>query len=283
MAISAENLRTRVGELLAQARDAQTSDQIRKANLAEAAAYLYELRYAVNGSVPLNVERVNSNIRAFEKAFSREEQKGMLDSLAALQPDAFGTRVKNTFEAIDGSAAAEEFGLRTKHDIANAHDPDAESVAYARARSANIFRQMDRTWRVSGSSAEFGKAKKAMQDISDLERPEKVDQYLAGETVKAYVTKNLNKARSAVGRTRMACSLAFLKQTMPEAVFRAYCNTLNLQRGIPRMIGQEQEGLAFENTDPRCIVPEEIGTVKQNPNQSPIEKMWFGLSCSWWR
>jgi hypothetical protein len=65
--------------------------------------------------------------------------------------------------------------------------------------------------------------------------------------------QNINKAKSEVGRERMAISLAFLKQTMLPERFRAYCANLNAQRGIPQN----------DVTNERYIDPRTIGTVNE--------------------
>lgn len=85
---------------------------------------------------------------------------------------------------------------------------------------------------------------------------------MAAYTVKKYVSKNLNKAKSAVGTTRMAVSLAFLKQTMSKDSFEAYCKNLNGMRGIKTTDGEDRS-LTFDKDDPRYIEPDTIGTVKE--------------------
>ena len=263
MAMTVEQLKAQVQDLLTRARDPKTSAKLKQANLAEAAAYMHEINITRGNLVPFDLDRVNDNINKFMTVFTSERNKDQLGELASLSADDFGTEIKRIENTIDTYAVAEEFGLVTDKAIENSLDPVNESIAYSRKRAGSIYSQMDRTWRLAGSSAEYKAAAKAMQNVSNMEHPTKADQYEAGETVKKYVSKNLKQAYSDVGKTRMACSLAFLKQTMPEANFRAYCAALNMQRGIKSTIVQGQADVEFDKTDPRCFVPEEIGTVKE--------------------
>lgn len=246
--------------LQAQNRRAPAAD--RKASLAQAAANQMEYDTMAKSVVGFSQERVDQNYQTFLKAFTVEERTGRLDALASRHPDAFRSYVNGVKEDINYYAGPTEFGLRMNPLMEFSQDWEEESVDYSRTRANSIFQQMDRTWRVVGNSKQFEAAKKAMQDLAGTNRPQQEDHYLAGEIVKEYIAKNLNAAKSAVGMTRMACSLAFLKQTMSENSFRVYCNSLNRLRNIPERITEDAE-FGFDKTAPRCIVPDEIGTVKE--------------------
>jgi len=256
-------LNARIQALLTEARDPGTSASQRKANIAEAMAYQLELKLANDGAVNVDVPRVNDNIQSFMTALTLEERQGRLNSLASSSQDAFRVSADSISRSVDSYTAAEEFGMRLHSHIPDPKEQRSAARSYMRTRAGNLFRRMNRTWRFGGSSAEFNAAKKAIQEFAGLDNPTKADYYLAAEPVKAYVAKNIAQASSALGRTRMACSMAFLKQVMPEAAFRAYCNTLNYQRRIPSNIVEGQADPVFDRSNPRCFVPEEIGTIKE--------------------
>ena len=264
---SVNDLEAMIAELLRIAQDAGSSASNNKALLGEGAAYVREVSFAKKSNqmdADLDLDRVNQNAQIYMAYLDLEMNRDAPDSLSALSPMAFSSRMEEIAEEYRQCAAPADFGMRInpifQYQIKLHKD---ESIEYARTRAGQIFRQMDRTWRVMGSSTQFNAAKNAMQTIAGLASPTQLDFFPAVLTVKAYVSKNLQAANSAVGRTRMACSMAFLKQIMDDKSFRAYCNQLNRQRGIKLVVSEGEGGAFYEKTNPRCFVPDEIGTVKE--------------------
>ena len=224
------------------ARNPETPVQQKKINLAEVVAYQRELNRVQNGVRPVNMDYVNSDIQSVldGAAIAVAERQGRLDTLARMTPERLNEHVLNMEQEID------------RYTAGNANSSE---------RAGEIFSQLDDTWRFRKDSREYRDAKRAIQDYSNLQNPSQVDSYLAAQPVKEYVRKNLQHATSAVGKTRMACSMAFLKQTMSAEEFRIYCNNLNALRGIPnQVIGNRIE---YDKSHPRCFVPEEIGTAEE--------------------
>lgn len=268
-------LRTAMDTSLSAARNPQASAQDRKYNLALALAIHRELRdVPADDSVPISTDDVNETTqRLYESAaFTIAERQGKLNELAAEPLDSLDQQVRTTQQGVDASATAAEFGLRMNPDLQNAPNAEAEGVAYTRGRAKQILAQMNAAWRFLGNSAQFDALKQAVQDVGDKNPPTQVDHYLAGETAKAYVAKNLQKAESAAGMTRMACAMAFLKQTMSKESFAAYCSALNAQRRIKQV---PPNSLNFDKTEPRCFVPDEIGTVREVYNT--VRERFFHL------
>lgn len=161
------------------------------------------------------------------------ERKGRLNELANLTAAALDKRVRDRQEELDDYLGG---------------------TAASAGRAERIFRQMDRTWRFAKDSPEYTEMKRAVREIGSMDEPaEPFDHYLASESAQAYVMKNLRKAYSEAGMTRMSCALAFLKQTMKPAAFRAYCNNLNVHRGVA----------SNDVANPRHIDPDEVGTVRE--------------------
>ena len=233
-------LEAMIAELLRTAQDAGTSATNKKALLAEAAAYVREVSFAKKSNqmdADLDLDRVNQNAQIYMAYLDLEMNRDAPDSLAALSPMAFSSRMEEIAEEYRQCAAPADFGMRINPDFQyHIKLKRDESIEYARTRAGQIFRQMDRTWRVIGSSTQFNAAKNAMQTIAGLASPTQLDFFPAVLNVKAYVSKNLQAANSAVGRTRMACSMAFLKQIMDDKSFREYCNQLNRQRGVKLVV-----------------------------------------------
>lgn len=232
-----------VDTLMIRARDPKRSADMRKADLAQAVAFSRELNdVGQDMSKRVSLDRVNRTMNDVLSgaALTVAEKHGTLDELAAMSVTALNEHV-----------------IRMERDV-GAYAEGSENSA---ARADKLFRQMDRTWRVGGSSAAYRAAVQAMQDVAGKNPPAQVDNYLATETVRAYVAKNVSEAKHATGRTRMACSLAFLKQTMSREQFRAYCNALNMQRGVGSQI--TANGIEYDKTNPRAFIPEEIGTISE--------------------
>ena len=224
------------------ARNPETPVAQKKINLAEVVAYQRELNRVQDGVRPVNMDYVNGDIQAVldGAALAVAERQGRLDTLARMTPERLNEHVLSMEQEIN------------RHTAGNADGA---------AKAGEIFAQMNSTWRLRGNSKEYRDARQAIQNYSNLQNPSQVDSYLAAQPVKEYVRKNLQHATSAVGKTRMACSMAFLKQTMSAEEFRIYCNNLNALRGIPnQVIGNRIE---YDKSHPRCFVPEEIGTAEE--------------------
>ena len=243
MAITVQQLRENLNQSLQSARIAEVSEEQKMLRIAEVLAYFRELSRVEENGGAVDIDEVNRNLRVVldGSALKALSRRGLLGELAAMTPQAMNQRVR---------ALEAEIG---RYPAGNAEDA---------AAAGNIFAQMDRTWRVSSNSAEYREALQAMRDISNGGGPSQTDNYLAAESLKKYIQKNVNKAKSTVGKTRMACSLAFLKKTMSEQDFRAYCSNLN---GLRRVTGNIAANgvVEFDRTNPRAIIPEEIGTIRE--------------------
>ena len=268
-------LRTTMDTSLSAARDPRHSDRDRRYNLAMALAIHRKLKdVPADGSMAISTDDVNETAqRIFDSAaFNIAERQGRMNELTAETLAGVDQKVRMTEQAVDSYETAADFGLRMNPELQNAPDTEAQGAAYTRNRASQIFAQMNRTWRIVGNSDQYVAARQAIREIGDKNPPTQLDNYLAGETVKAYVTKNLQAAESAVGMTRMACAMAFLKQTMTEADFRLYCKTLNAQRHIKQV---PPNSMNFDKTEPRCFVPDEIGTVREVYNT--VRERFFHL------
>lgn len=261
---SVEELNGIIVQLLHEAQEAGTDAEKKRALLAEAAAYVTELSFAKQEEAELGNDRIERSKQFYAAYLGLELNRNELDGFAALPLRDFSARMREIAEEYKTCAAPAAFGLRFnpafQYHLNSGRD---ESVEYARERAGQIFRQMDRTWRVMGNSPQFNAAKRAIQSIAELDPPTQLDFCAAALSVKAYVSKNLQAAYSAVGRTRMACAVSFLKQIMDEKSFQEYCIQLNSQRGVKWTFSKEKNELSYERTNPRCFVPEEIGTVRE--------------------
>ncbi len=229
--------------LLAQARDPKAGAETRKARLAQAVAFYRELNnVGQDMGKRVSMDRVSSTMNEVftGAALTVAEKHGTLNELAGLSAKELNDRVIEMEQEVGAYAEGSE---------------------HSAARADSLFRQMDRTWRFGGSSAAYDAATKAMRDIAGKNPPTQTDNYLATETVRRYVAKNIGEAKHATGMTRMACSLAFLKQTMSKEQFRIYCNVLNEQRHIGKQI--TVNGVEYDKTNPRAFIPEEIGTISE--------------------
>lgn len=236
-------MNSNIDTLLAQARDPKASAESRKANLAQAVAFYRELNnVGEDMGKRVSMDRVSRTMNEVftGAALTVAEKHGSLNELAALSAKELNDQV-----------------IRMEQEVGSYAEGNERSAA----RSENLFRQMDRTWRFGGSSAAYDAATQAMRDISGKNPPTQTDNYLATETVKRYVAKNIGEAKHATGKTRMACSLAFLKQTMSKEQFRIYCSILNEQRHIGKPI--TANGVEYDKANPRAFIPEEIGTISE--------------------
>ena len=243
-----EKYRKHMNAMMKQSRAPGLTDFERIAAMAEAVAIQRELDrvHPAHGKEPMDLSKINQSMQwvADSGALRVAQKLGRLDDYTSYK----------TVKDLDKR-------IKQVEDDVNLCEAGTEKSKSGK-RAGKIFRQMDRTWRLMGSSDEFKRANQAIEEVSKLTIPSQTDHYVAGEMVKRYVSKNLRAAKSDVGMTRMACSLAFLKQTMPEDAFRTYCNNLNYQRGLRPNIGENGEQ-TYDKSDPRCFVPEEIGTIKE--------------------
>ena len=264
--IKVNDVRNTINNLMTDARDIRKNDEQRMSALAEAYAYWFILnqagipyRNAANNNPENNAgqENVNNNLSVNVDPHDIQERKQW-----ALNSDAF--KIAQRLGKVNDLTRLRADRVKDHIDQVNQHvnyHIDGDNNSKSRARK--IFNQFSDTWRIKWNSSEFNAAKRAMQDIADSPNPpSQVDNYLANETVGRYVTKNINKAKSAVGITRMSCALAFLKQTMSPDNFKIYCANLNGLRGIlPRQI--QENGDAYDRTNPRAIIADEIGTIDE--------------------
>ena len=247
-----EAMRTGMAQSVLQYRDGEASAETKKMNMAMAAAFHAELeRVGPDGTVPIDTDRVKHDIDAFfhSAEFAIAEAEGRLNGLTSLEPEQLRTQI----------------GERER--VVQRDHPEAKKTDVQRAE--RLWQQMNSSWRITKNSKEFEAARDAMKAVYDKGRPAtRAENYVAAETVKRYVAKNINKAKSDAGKLRMSTSLAFLKQTMTPACFQAYCNTLNAQRQaeIPHTIGQN--GIEYDRTSDRYIDPREIGTVDEVYNET---------------
>ena len=232
-------------------RDPKASPELKKVNMAMAAAVRAELdRVGPGGEAPIDESRVKQDMEDFFKSaeFAIAEEKGTLEELTALEPEAIRQRITQREQDVDAS--------------------HPEGAAEDRERAEKLWAQFDATWRMKKNSQQFDRARDAMQAYADKKGPvSRADNYLAAETVKQYVAKNIGEARSDTGKKRMAISLAFLKQTMTPAAFRAYCNGLNAQRGF-MPITVENGKPVYDTKNDRYIDPKTVGTVDEVYNET---------------
>ena len=246
-----EAMRASMEQSIKRSREADAAPDYRKINMAMAAAFHAELdRVGADGDAPIDQERVKRDMENFynSAAFAKAEAEGTLDALAKKEP--------GELRGLIGESERE------------ASQYYREGSEQSLERVGKLWEQFNASWRVKKNSAQFEKAKEAMRRISDKGKPAtRGEHFAAGETVKAYVAKNINKAESDAGKKRMAISLAFLKQTMTKDAFEAYCNNLNVQRGLKPTVGKDGK-LHFDVTDKRCIDPKAIGTVDEVYNET---------------
>ena len=227
-------------------RDPKASPELKKVNMAMAAAFRAELdRVGPGGEAPIDEGRVKQDMENFYNSaeFAIAEEKGELETLTALEPAELRQRI-----------------TKREQDVNASHPEGTEAD---RKRAKTLWTQFNASWRVAKNSQQFDRARDAMQAYADKKGPvSRAENYMAAETVKRYVGKNINKAKSDAGKKRMAISLAFLKQTMTKDAFEAYCNGLNAQRGLIPTTGKDGK-LHYDVTNERCIDPKAIGTVDE--------------------
>ena len=179
-------------------RDPKASPELKKVNMAMAAAFRAELdRVGPGGEAPIDEGRVKQDMENFYNSaeFAIAEEKGSLEELTALEPAEIRQRITQREQEV------------------NASHP--EGTAEDRKRAKTLWEQFNASWRVAKNSQQFDRARDAMQAYADKKGPvSRAENYMATETIKQYVGKNINKAESDTGKKRMAISLAFLKQSM---------------------------------------------------------------------
>ena len=240
-----------LGDSITVYRDPKASPELKKVNMAMAAAFRAELdRVGPGGEAPIDEGRVKQDMEDFYNSaeFAIAEEKGSLEELTALEPAEIRQRITQREQEV------------------NASHP--EGTAEDRKRAKTLWEQFNASWRVAKNSQQFDRARDAMQAYADRKGPvSRAENYMATETIKQYVGKNINKAESDAGKKRMAISLAFLKQTMTRDAFEAYCNGLNAQRGLVPTQGKDGK-LHYDVTNERCIDPKAIGTVDEVYNET---------------
>ena len=241
-----EAMRMGMTQSILQYRDPDAAPETKKMNMAMAAAYHAELeRVGPDGTVPIDADRVKRDIDGFfhSAEFAIAEAEGRLNSLMILEPDQLRQRITQREQEVNASCP--------------------EGTAEDRERAKTIWQKFGATWRVAKNSEEFNRARDAMAAYADKKTaPTRADNYMAMETVKRYVAKNIGKAKSDTGKKRMALSLAFLKQTMTKDAFAAYCSALNAQRGFTPTVGENGKPV-YDTKDDRYIDPKTVGTVDE--------------------
>ena len=253
-----------INSRLSDARDDKKNGVDRLAAMAEAYAYWFILdeANAVNQNVELENDNEVPDDAQNAQTINIDENELNNKKNYALGSLAFDVALKNRrVDELTGRS------LNTITTHINYVKDNIDQYNAGNEKSANraqsVLSQFESTWRIKRNSSEFNAAKRAMRDIAQSQDdPTRSMNFLAGDTVKKYVAKNIRKAKSAVGITRMACALAFIKQTMTEQDFKIYCRNMNVLRGNQPLSVQGNEAV-FDRTDPRCIVPEEIGTVAE--------------------
>ena len=232
-------------------RDPKASPELKKVNMAMAAAFHAELeRVGPGGEAPIDEGRVKQDMENFYNSaeFAIAEERGTLEELTALEPEQLRQRI-----------------IQREQEVLASHPEGKETD---RKRAEKLWQKFNETKRVAKNSEQFNKARDAMKAYSEKKTaPTRADNYLATETVKRYVAKNIRKAKSDTGKARMALSLAFLKQTMTKAAFEAYCSGLNAQRGFTPNPGENGK-LVYNTTDDRYIDPKTVGTVDEVYNET---------------
>ena len=244
-----EAMREGIEKSVAVYRDPKTPAELKKVQMAMAAAFQAELdRVGPDGNTAIDETRIKENMESYynSAAFALAEAGGDLEQLTQKTPKELLTSITE------------------KEREAAAFCVDGERKD--RTRAEKLWRQFDATWRIKKNSVQFDKARDAMRKIGEPEGAvTRNENLVAGEAVKQYIGKNINKAKSETGRKRMAISLAFLKQTMTKESFEAYCRSLNGQRGFVPAVNKDGEPAydAATVAQERFIDPRLVGTVDE--------------------
>ena len=244
-----EAMREGIEKSVAVYRDPKTPAELKKVQMAMAAAFQAELdRVGPDGNTAIDETRIKENMESYynSAAFALAEAGGDLEQLTQNTPKELLTSITE------------------KEREAAAFCVDGERKD--RTRAEKLWRQFDATWRIKKNSVQFDKARDAMRKLGEPEGAvTRNENLVAGEAVKQYIGKNINKAKSETGRKRMAISLAFLKQTMTKESFEAYCRSLNGQRGFVPAVNKDGEPAydAATVAQERFIDPRTVGTVDE--------------------
>ena len=244
-----EAMREGIEKSVAVYRDPKTPAELKKVQMAMAAAFQAELdRVGPDGNTAIDETRIKENMENYynSAAFALAEAGGDLEQLTQKTPKELLTSIT------EKEREAAVFCVDGKRKD--------------RTRAEKLWRQFDATWRIKKNSAQFDKARDAMRKLSEPEGAvTRNENLVAGEAVKQYIGKNINKAKSETGRKRMAISLAFLKQTMTKESFEAYCRGLNGQRGFVPAVNKDGEPAydAATVAQERFIDPRTVGTVDE--------------------
>ena len=230
-------------------RDPKTPAELKKVQMAMAAAFQAELdRVGPDGNTAIDETRIKENMESYynSAAFALAEAGGDLEQLTQKTPKELLTSI--TEKEREAAASC------------------VEGKKEDRTRAEKLWRQFDATWRIKKNSAQFDKARDAMRKLGEPEGAvTRNENLVAGEAVKQYIGKNINKAKSETGRKRMAISLAFLKQSMTRESFEAYCRSLNGQRGFVPAENKDGKPVygAATVAQERFIDPRTVGTVDE--------------------
>ena len=244
-----EAMREGIEKSVAVYRDPKTPTELKKVQMAMAAAFQAELdRVGPDGNTAIDETRIKENMESYynSAAFALAEAGGDLEQLTQKMPKELLTSITE------------------KEREAAVFCVDGERKD--RTRAEKLWRQFDATWRIKKNSVQFDKARDAMRKLGEPEGAvTRNENLVAGEAVKQYIGKNINKAKSETGRKRMAISLAFLKQTMTKESFEAYCRSLNGQRGFVPAVNKDGEPAydAATVAQERFIDPRLVGTVDE--------------------
>lgn len=209
-----ERLREEVEKCEIAYRSEDLTQYDRKATLAFAAAVqdaLFVMESNQNYDVGYKKISLHATMLLNGGGMKVEEFYGRLDQLAKRTP----AEVLNTLEG---------------HEKAAQHYYDAE--AGSKERAEKILNQMKQTKRIGGDSEEYNRLVEIMNRHATAEQlPDSGEQYLAAVVANKYLradSKLVRPRKTAVGKTRLACCLAFKKQTMEKTQFANWCGTYGL-------------------------------------------------------
>ena len=195
-------------------RSPDLSQHDRKATLAFAAAVQDAfLRMETNENIDVGYKTIDAHAMNLLNGGGMKVQEfyGKIDDLARQTPE-------------------EVLSTLSWHEKEAQKHPDAEPGSKERAEK--ILRQMSQTKRIRGDSEEYTRLVEIMERHAGAEQlPDSGEQYLATVVADKYLSADYKLARprkTAVGRTRLACCLAFKKQTMGKKQFADWCQRYNL-------------------------------------------------------
>ena len=205
-------------------KDAKMEERI--ISMAFAAGAEHELQRTKNG--PYEMERAKKQAQRFLNGARLKLTRfyGTVDQLAAMDPDG----LLQDLEAFE-KAAKESHREGEKAD---------------KTRARKILEQLNQTSRLLKNSRQYEDLRREMAEyVNKKEDPDTGDQYVASRVADKYLeadNKLLKPRKSAVGKTRLACCLAFKKQTMQPDKFREWCGRFSIDPltvGLARDLEEE--------------------------------------------